>query len=437
MSQPLPLPARTIRDAKRVCDPFEPLPEGDPRWQDFSSVRGPHVERRIFDKLETAQSTGKYMPIVLGGHRGSGKSSELNRVKERAQRQGFFVIDTRMDEQLDPSDADYADFILVVTRLLEERLRASGIELPRETLNLIARWYQEVTEIKDNEIAASLDATAEAKLGAEIPFLAKLMTALTSQVKSSETRRTEIRSRVQKYAETLVSHVNLLLDDVHKALLVRNQHLLMIFDNVDRLDPKAATEVLIKGSDKLARIKAHVIYTVPIGLLYGEREPIADRFQEETLPMIPIYHRGRIPNEPAIGLMLTALAKRISIPDVFADPALAREVVLRSGGCLRDMLHIMNETLAETTGDKIDRMAFERGCQIRRTNFFLRHILAEDYPRLAECHRHNKVTNDDAHRRLLFQRAILEYDTQAWWDVHPLITQIREFQDEFSKLAGQ
>lgn len=33
-------PARTIEEAIRLCAPDEALPAGDPRWQDFSPVRG-------------------------------------------------------------------------------------------------------------------------------------------------------------------------------------------------------------------------------------------------------------------------------------------------------------------------------------------------------------------------------------------------------------
>ncbi|WP_437682616.1 hypothetical protein [Sorangium sp. So ce131] len=33
-------PAKTLRDVVRNCDPDVPLPNDDPRWQDFSLARG-------------------------------------------------------------------------------------------------------------------------------------------------------------------------------------------------------------------------------------------------------------------------------------------------------------------------------------------------------------------------------------------------------------
>ena len=55
-----------------------------------------------------------------------------------------------------------------------------------------------------------------------------------------------------------------------------------------------------------------------------------------------------------------------------------------------------------------------------------------------------KVLNDEVHRELLFNRCILEYrfldqddELQCWYDVHPLIRGILEFQSALDKVEGK
>ena len=60
------------------CDPDEPLQPQDPRWHNFDDVRHVKLHHNINLLLQGATAEGKYSHIALAGHRGCGKSSELN-----------------------------------------------------------------------------------------------------------------------------------------------------------------------------------------------------------------------------------------------------------------------------------------------------------------------------------------------------------------------
>ncbi|GJD23400.1 hypothetical protein RIVM261_083560 [Rivularia sp. IAM M-261] len=55
---------------------------------------------------------------------------------------------------------------------------------------------------------------------------------------------------------------------------------------------------------------------------------------------------------------------------------------------------------------------------------------------------HDKqIENDPLYRNLLFNRCILEYrylnaegESEIWYDIHPLIKGIKEFQDAFKQM---
>ncbi|MBM4429809.1 MAG: hypothetical protein FJ026_05590 [Chloroflexi bacterium] len=125
-------PAKTINDAIRVCRPDEPLEVGDARYQDFSSIRGIAVEKLIGRRLES-YADNAYAYIALAGHRGSGKSTELYRVKEWAESHRYLTIYTMVDQELDPFDVDYPDLLLLVARLLESEFRLRKWPLDEDT----------------------------------------------------------------------------------------------------------------------------------------------------------------------------------------------------------------------------------------------------------------------------------------------------------------
>lgn len=351
-------PARTIQEAIRLCDPTEPLEGDDPRWQDFSPVRDISLEEKIARRLESYTAGGRYIYIALAGHRGSGKSTELHRVKRRAEGLGYYVLYSRVDEELDPYDVDYPDLLLLISRLIEATFREEGMPLEQRTLEHIARWFMEVTKIEETEVEASIGVQARVEARAEIPFFAKLMVALTSAIRAGGRSKTEIRETVQRYPKALVDNVNLLLDDAYKALEARGkQGLLLIFDNLDRYQPEIADRLLLKSADILRGIRCNVIYTVPISLIY---DPVGDRVRErfipEILPMIKVRERDGNPCQEGIECMMAALARRLEIEALFEDEALARELVFMSGGCIRDLMYLIQEACL-VAEDKMDARA--------------------------------------------------------------------------------
>jgi hypothetical protein len=67
---------------------------------------------------------------------------------------------------------------------------------------------------------------------------------------------------------------------------------------------------------------------------------------------------------------------------------------------------------------------------------YQRTVEHEQWKILAKVYRTNEIQNDEAHRKLLFNRCILQYayfdadaELKSWYDVHPLITEIKEFKD--------
>ena len=71
------------------------------------------------------------------GHRGVGKSTELLRLKEFLEGQGYFGVYFAADnEDIEPQDAEYADILFACTRHLVQDLRV-------DNHNPLVQWLQE------------------------------------------------------------------------------------------------------------------------------------------------------------------------------------------------------------------------------------------------------------------------------------------------------
>jgi len=430
-------PAKRIMDAIRLCRPDEPLAAGDPRYQDFSSIRGIALEKRIGLHLESYAKGDEYVYIALAGHRGSGKSTELYRVQRWAESHDYVTICTSVTDELDPIEVDYSDLLLLVARLVESEFRKREWSLDAKTLQYIQRWFMQVTNIQETQLEASIGARGE--LGVEIPIFAKLMLALTSSIRAGGTAKTEIRQTVQRYPKALVENINYLLDSAYDTLRQEKKRgLLVVFDNLDKYQPEVADRLLLQGADILRGVRCHTIYTVPISLIYNPiRDAVPDRFVTEVLPMIRVRERSGDPCEDGIECLKEALQRRVDIPSLFDQPALVRELALLSGGCIRDLMHLTQEALL-VSEQRVDGPAVERAARKLRSQF-AREIGPEQYALLARVHLKKTIANDEQHRRLLFRRFALEYDytEERWADVHPLVIGIREFQDALAEEKGK
>ena len=107
-----------------------------------------------------------------------------------------------------------------------------------------------------------------------------------------------------------------------------------------------------------------------------------------------------------------------------------------TGGHVRNLILLMQTALDHVDALPITAKAAQRAITQAR-DVYQRTVEHEQWKILAKVYRTNEIQNDEAHRKLLFNRCILQYayfdadaELKSWYDVHPLITKIKEFNDE-------
>ncbi|WGV27856.1 ATP-binding protein [Halotia branconii] len=432
-----------LKQIYNTFDPFRPLPAGDPAYVDCKEVRGDgdilvEVGREILysDRI-TCQ--------LYAGHRGAGKSTELLRLQKYLDDQGCFVVYFAADkEDIEPEDAQYTDILLACTRCLLEALKDNANPEPLLTW-LKDRWH----DLKDVIPNVSLEGLSVEK---EIPLFAKI----TANLRTEPTLRHKIRERVDPHTTTLIAALNQFIEDAKKRLPDGYSQLVVIADNLDRIVPITQEDgrsnhehIFLDRSEQLKALDCHLIYTVPISLVYSNRATdLRDIYgsDAQVLPMIMVqtpdnqsYQRGIDKVKEVLQKRISRVDSNLSITDMFEQPETLQQLCLMSGGHVRNLLLLMKEAIKYTDTLPISKKVLQRS--ISETRITYRNtVYADEWLALAKVYHFKQIENDERHRNLLFNRCILEYryrdadeQIQCWYDIHPLIKGIKEFQDAFNQ----
>ncbi len=433
-----------LRQIYNSFDPFQPLPADDPAYVDCREVRGNgdilvEVGRGILysDRMTTQ---------LYAGHRGAGKSTELFRLQKHLDERGFFVVYFAADEQdIEPEDAQYTDILLACTRHLLEALKGAD---PSPLLNWLKSRWQDLKDLALAEV--SFD-----KLSVEMQIAQ--FAKITANLRTEPTQRHKNRQRVNPHTVTLIEALNEFIKDGKKNLPEGYKQVVVIADNLDRIVPVFQEDgrtnhdqIFIDRSEQLRALDCHVIYTVPISMVYSKRgTDLRDIYgaDDQVLPMIMVQTPDNQPFQRGIDKITEVLQKRIhrvkpemSIVDMFAQQEALQQLCLMSGGHVRNLLLLMKEAIKYSDTLPIGNKALQRSISKAR-NTFRNTVYANQWEALAKVFQTKQIENDDLYRNLLFQRCILEYcyineqeEIQRWYDIHPLIKGIKEFQNAYAAI---
>jgi len=426
-------------------DPSRPLPAGDPQYVDCREVRGDeNIESDVGKRIRNSdQSTYQ----LYTGHRGSGKSTELRRLQKSLEEQGFFVVYFEADEEdIDPQNVEYIDILLACTRRFLKDIRSANA-------TPIQNWLRDRgQELKD---LALMDVSLE-KVSLEQSLA--VFTKLTASIRAEPTQRAKIREKVNPHTITLLTALNEFIADARQHLPNGKTKLAMIVDNLDRIPidfqdngRSNHEEIFLDRSEQLKGLNCHMIYTVPIALVYSRwaNEVQTIYGTTQVLPMVMVQQQDGTVYTTGLAKLREAIQRRVQThaPDLDLDTQVfdSRETLERlciaCGGHIRELMQMMQDSINRTDQFPISAKAVQRAITELRAVYH-RAVEEPEWERLAlVSHRRREIPNDNEHRSLLQRRCILEYrcldregEIRIWYDVHPLIYKIQRFQDELVKL---
>ncbi|MGK7942278.1 MAG: ATP-binding protein [Crocosphaera sp.] len=431
--------------------PFLSLQPDDYEYVDCREVRG---DANIFNEVgKKIIRSDQFTCQLYTGHRGGGKTTELLRLKQYLEKNGCFVVYFgATDGDIDEQDAEYTDILLGCTRHILEQLKKYSNPAP--LLNwLKQRWdsFQDLIE-SDYEFDKL---TVDGKIG--------LFTKLTASIRRIPSQREKIRKQVDIHSISLIEALN---DFIREAIdkLPNNQcKLVIIVDNLDRIPPIVRNngkvnhdEIFINYSTQLTALNCHIIYTVPISLVYSNRATELRNLYDtpQVLPMIMIRDKNNEIYEKGIAILQTIITRRLTSPKtnvnldfeqyylgVFDQQETCLKLCRLTGGHIRELMLFMQTAMDYIDTLPITEKAVNRALNEARDNTYRNAVDSHEWEKLVIVSETKNIPNEEEYRSLLFRRCVLEYresdetgDIKRWYDVHPLIEDIDEFKTAIATL---
>lgn len=414
---------------------------------DFSSVRGGQIIDELKDNI-ALWSPDEATCQLFTGHVGCGKSTELLRLKRQLEAEDFHVVYFESSQDLEMGDVDVGDILLAIARRITEsldRLQLDSCTKMQGILQGVAKLLQMEIEFSGEwttpvgQISGSSDGqVSQVSLDMGIA-------TISAKAKASPESRSKLRDYLEPRTNGILEAINGEL--IEPAIEGLKQHgkrgLVVIVDSLDKLHnsrkhgQRPQHEYLfVERGEQLRSLHCHLIYTMPLGLRFGNDFAIlTQRFINEpkVLPMVPIQTRDRrecIEGMSLLREMVLARAfpdleqsQRIDkITEIFDSSDTLDRLCQISGGHVRNLLRLLNDSLRKQRGLPICRHNVETVIQSYRNGLVLA-VDDREWALLRQVEQQQKVAGDDGYETLIRSLFVYEYldDRGSWFEVNPLL----------------
>jgi hypothetical protein len=450
--------ALKLADAPRTLSP-RPLVE-EAEFKAFyragiNQLRGQDLVGRMARRLRQTRTTKDFLKAVLMGHAGAGKSTELTRLtREPEVMDKFRIIRFGLATSLDPGHFQPFDVLLLMIHELVQRTSlpkkagGAGGFPSKESLAKLEGWFVQT------KVTSLVESSGAFAAGTGVGVDEKSMWAnflgvfgkLSGEMKYSGSRKTETVSHSLSRLDDLTQAANQILDECNELLREATGHeWLFIGEEFDKPEvaPRAAEDFFITYSNVLRDLRAHFIFTLPVSIGYSDR---ADRLpiQQDLilcLPDIMVFNRDRSRHEDGHKEIRSLLEARIH-PALF-DHGSQDYLITASGGNLRDLFGIVltaADRADEQGSDKIQMVHAKFAVRDLRTRYERKlgdsyyelqaGVQQPSYEEKATClvnlykGKAEAQVPSPALYALLRARAVLEFNGERWFGVHPLVVDI-------------
>lgn len=390
-------------------DPFFTLPADCPF----------HVERegKPLNKLKRALMREHRRPpkYFFSGHRGCGKSTELNRLAVDPEiNKKFFIIKYSVKDVCDVNNLNYVDVLFSIGAQLFIQYIDSGKKLRPELINELDSWRDSIEYSKEDVMSAE----ASVEGGIKSFFLYVL-----AKIRAEAATRVTIRQNIEPRLSDLIEKINIIIADIQGK---EKKSVLIIIDDLDKPSLEQAKKIFYDNYTAIAEPACFIVYTVPISI-YFSPEFTAIRETRFFLPNIKLHFKNdrEAKYEPGYELMKRFIFKRMK--EELINPEALDLAIKMGAGVFREHARIMQiaaDSAIERDRKEIIKEDVERAEREIRSDF-KRILTSEDYNILNEVCRNNDIHGIEKIGHLLHNLSVLEYmNDETWCDIHPTLEKV-------------
>ena len=421
-------------------DPVEPT---DPRYQPWDATAAGDDPVALLSKH--IQFSGSESLRLFSGFRGSGKTTQLYRLRQELQAKGYMVLYANALEYLNPAEPLSVELLLVtLAGAFSDALQEAGIDIGTDSYWARLKHYVTKTEVKVSQ--------ASAKAQIETPYKdffggGKLDFDVKAELKETPSFREKLRGFLESRLKDVKDDVDKFIEDGVKAVRRKNPEagVVFLFDSLEQLrgsisnerEVYRSVEILFSHHMKMLELPyVHCVYCVPPWLQFVS--PNSARISV-TIPTVRLWAKDdtRSTSPPGWHVLLREMLRRrfpeggmarfFGPPRTDGSSALADRLIEMSGGHFRDLLNLMRETVLRAQSLPVDARIVDAAISNVRESF--RPIAIDDAKWLDKIAKSRQTqlpstSSEDVAKltRFLDTRFVVYLKNgEGWYDVHPLI----------------
>ena len=379
---------------------------------------GSPIKSPIEDIFEDCTTEGYNFIHLLLGHRGCGKSTELNKLEIKLEVEGFPVrkIDCRADAK---SDIGVEDILILISNALLDICKEKNIDIHPNDVEKLKYFFDPTEEVIIDKEGASM--SVHTGIGVNFSKIIKLLSEVKGQIIDSSDKIKTIRKNITNSFYDW----NICIDNIIEKIKEKNgrKYPIILFENFDKLSAEEAIKIFEKRY--LDNIRTYMIFTFPISSSYSEKFGTIEQYTSpHFFPMIDVKTQEGKKNDTGHNTIKKIIEKRAGL-HLFEEDAIDT-LIEKTGGSLRDVFRCIELALRYTDRNKKERVSMEEVNMALNDekSILSRRIEKEEYPDLKRIHETKTKTvieNRSKILRFLEAHVVLEYNGNRWHDLHPLI----------------
>ena len=327
--------ATTLEDAWSRFEPELSLPHDSPFYVARADSPRGNLERGLLLTRGTQQP--KYF---FAGHRGCGKSTELNRlVEDNRIRQKYWPVLFSVRDSCDFNDLAAEELLLAMGAEIFGQYEESGQRLSDDLLSELEQWKGRTVQ-RLTEKGAVFAPKGIIKGGAGFDISKFFLSALL-KIKTEHVTREAIRQEIKPRRSELIAIINDITMDIFE------QHgypVLVVIEDLDKPPLDIARRLFTESFNLLMQPSCAIVYTIPVSL-YFDPTYIQIREHSYFLPNVKLHpkkNRTKLYRDgwqTMRGFVLARMDEKLITNDAL------NEAVRMSGGVFRELAYIMQKSI--------------------------------------------------------------------------------------------
>ena len=368
------------------------------------------------DRIEISNRKEKYLFL---GFRGSGKSTELNRLEAALDEDRFLIVNYSIREDLNMSDFDFKEFFVSMALKIYDMARSESIPIQQDIEKDFQEFIKRVTKVTEEEFTSITSGG--------ISWSQIILLKINREAKTREYLRTELDLKISD----LILRLNWLILDIEDK---SGKQIVVIVDDLDKLTRGQQSEdFFYKNYGLLVQPDCFIVYTFPIPLAFHPSyESVRQAFNwDVVLLQIPVKDRQGNEDPEGIEFYSQVVLRRMN-QDLLEDKILEKAIV--STGKLSEFVEIMRDSSLNAFRMRRPQI-IEDDVEIaldKLRTMYDRTLTEAHKKKLLEIHSCHEARDEGPDstiiRELLFSLSAVEYKDREgrWCEIEPLLMPLAE-----------